>query len=78
MSAQQRIPDTFEGKADAWIPLARNCGIKEAAKRSREFWVDMTAPEREETRRLVKDAVNGPCYLKNVAPRRSKWNPLSF
>ena len=52
--------------AYVWLALAKKYGIKEADKRSKEVWVDMTDREREETRRLIKDAVNVPCNWEAV------------
>ena len=52
--------------AYVWLALAKNYGIKEADKRSKEVWIDMTAPERKETKRLIKDARNVPCYWEEV------------
>ena len=49
-----------------WLAFAKNYGINEADKRSKEVWVDMTASDREETRRLIKDAVNVPCFWDEV------------
>jgi hypothetical protein len=47
--------------AYVWLALAKKYGIKEGDKRSKDVWVDMTASEREETRRLIKDVRNVPC-----------------
>ena len=47
--------------AYAWLALAKKNGIKEADKRSKEVWVDMSVPQREKTKSLIKDVKNVPC-----------------